>query len=80
MKTEQIDMLLSTNKIAQKWGVSVTWVTILCKQGRIPGVVRKGNRWLIPADAIKPDDKRKNKDAVSTARFKFIDLFAGVGC
>ena len=73
-------MLLSTNKIAQKWGVSVTWVTILCKQGRIPGVVRKGNRWLIPADAIKPDDKRKNKDAVSTARFKFIDLFAGVGC
>lgn len=72
-------MLLSTNEIAQKWGVSVTWVTILCKQGRIPGVVRKGNRWLIPEDATKPDDKRKNKAAISTARFKFIDLFAGVG-
>ena len=72
-------MLLSTNEIAQKWGVSATWVTILCKQGRIPGVVRKGNRWLIPDDAVKPDDKRKHKDAVSTARFKFIDLFAGVG-
>lgn len=72
-------MLLSTNEIAQKWGVSVTWVTILCKQGRIPGVIRKGNRWLIPADAIKPDDKRKNKNATSASRFKFIDLFAGIG-
>ncbi len=72
-------MLLSTNEIAQKWGVSVTWVTILCKQGRIPGAVRKGNRWFIPADAEKPGDKRKNKSAASTARFRFIDLFAGVG-
>lgn len=72
-------MLLSTIEIAQKWGVSVTWVSILCKQGRIPGVVRKGNRWLIPDEASKPDDKRKNKNAVSTVRFKFIDLFAGVG-
>lgn len=72
-------MLLSTNEIAQKWGVSVTWVTILCKQGRIPGVVRKGNRWLIPADAEKPGDKRKYKSPASTARFRFIDLFAGVG-
>lgn len=72
-------MYLSTNEIAHKWGVSVTWVTILCKQGRIPGVVRKGNRWLIPADTTKPADKRKNKTAVSTARFKFVDLFAGVG-
>lgn len=72
-------MLLSTNEIAKKWGVSVTWVTILCKQGRIPGVIRKGNRWLIPVDAEKPDDKRRNKAATSQARFKFIDLFAGIG-
>ena len=72
-------MLLSTNEIAQKWGVSVTWVTILCKQGRIPGVVRKGNRWYIPADAERPDDKRKNKNATKNSRFTFIDLFAGVG-
>ena len=65
-------MLLSTNEIAQKWGVSVTWVTILCKQGRIPGVVRKGNRWYIPADAERPDDKRKNKNATKNSRFTFI--------
>jgi len=72
-------MYLTTKEIAQKWGVSVTWVTILCKQGRIEGTVRKGNRWYIPKNAQKPEDKRSHKDASSNARFKFIDLFAGVG-
>ncbi len=72
-------MLLSTKQIAEKWGVSVTWVTVLCKAGRIEGVVRKGNRWLIPDDAQKPEDKRSNKDATANVRFRFIDLFAGVG-
>lgn len=72
-------MLLTTKEIAQKWGVSVTWVTILCKKGRIEGAVRDGNRWYIPEDAKKPDDKRSHKDAPARARFRFIDLFAGVG-
>lgn len=72
-------MYLTTREIAQKWGISVTWVTILCKQGRIDGTVRKGNRWYIPENAQKPDDKRSHKDVYSKARFRFIDLFAGVG-
>lgn len=72
-------MFLSTKEIARKWGVSDTWVSILCKQGRIAGVVRQGNRWMIPDDAQKPDDKRSHKDAPAKARFRFVDLFAGVG-
>lgn len=72
-------MFLTTKEIAQKWGVSVTWVTILCKNGRIEGVVREGNRWYIPEDAKKPEDKRSHKDAPAKARFRFIDLFAGIG-
>ena len=72
-------MLLSTKDIAQKWGVSDTWVSILCKQGRIAGVVRQGNRWMIPDTATKPDDKRSHKDALNKTRFRFIDLFAGIG-
>lgn len=72
-------MLLTTKEIAKKWGVSGTWVSILCKQGRIEGVVRKRNRWYIPEDAIKPVDRRSHKDAPSKSRFKFVDLFAGVG-
>ena len=48
-------MLLTTKEIALKWGVSVTWVTVLCKKGRIEGAIREGNRWYIPEDAKKRD-------------------------
>ena len=72
-------MLLTTKEIALKWGVSVTWVTALCKKGRIEGAIREGNRWYIPEDAKKPEDKRSCKDAPAKVRFRFIDLFAGVG-
>lgn len=48
-------MLLTTKEIALKWGVSVTWVTVLCKKGRIEGAIREGNRWYIPEDAKKPN-------------------------
>lgn len=72
-------MYLTTKDIAKKWGISVTRVTVLCKQGRIDGVVRKGNRWYIPENAQKPEDKRSHKEVSSKARFRFVDLFAGVG-
>ena len=72
-------MLVTTKEIALKWGVSATWVAILCKKGRIEGAIRKGNRWYIPENSKKPEDKRSYKDAPAKARFRFIDLFAGVG-
>lgn len=55
------NMFLTTKEIALKWGVSATWVTVLCKKGRIEGVIRKGNRWYIPEDAKKPNDRRSCK-------------------
>lgn len=70
---------VSPKEIAKKWNVSATWVSILCKRGRIDRVVQKGAHWYIPSDATKPDDKRKHMKVASTARFKFIDLFAGIG-
>lgn len=72
-------MFLTTKEIALKWGVSATWVTVLCKKGRIEGVIRKGNRWYIPEDAKKPNDRRSCKNTQIKARFRFIDLFAGIG-
>ena len=72
-------MLLTTKEIAHKWGVSVTWVTILCKEGRIKGAVRNGNRWYIPVDAKKPEDRRTHKENPIKERFRFVDLFAGIG-
>lgn len=72
-------MFLTTKETALKWGVSATWVTVLCKKGRIEGVIRKGNRWYIPEDAKKPNDRRSCKSTQIKARFRFIDLFAGIG-
>lgn len=73
------NMFLTTKEIALKWGVSAAWVTVLCKKGRIEGVIRKGNRWYIPEDAKKPNDRRSCKSTQIKARFRFIDLFAGIG-
>ncbi len=73
------EMYLSTHEIATKWKVSETWVSILCKQGRIEGAIKQGKSWKIPEDAVKPEDKRTQRKKESQARFRFIDLFAGIG-
>ncbi|GHV36276.1 hypothetical protein FACS18949_15510 [Clostridia bacterium] len=51
---------LTARQTAEKWGVSLRWVQELLKRERIPGVIRPGNEWLIPIDAIKPADGRVN--------------------
>lgn len=73
------DMLISTSEIAKQWGVSETWVSILCKQGRIAGAVKVGRAWKIPVGALKPEDKRSLRKKQTNAKFRFIDLFAGIG-
>lgn len=50
---------LSTAEVAKIWGVSQRRVAIFCKEGRVKGAVLKGNMWLIPRDAQKPQDPRK---------------------
>lgn len=51
---------MNTQEIAKIWDISPRRVQILCKNGRIPGAINKGI-WLIPSDATKPEDPRKNK-------------------
>ena len=68
--------MITVKEVAEKWGVSETWVTILCKQGRVNGVTKEHNRWLIPDDAEKPEDRRKQNNVSLSARFTFVDLFA----
>lgn len=43
---------------AELWGISDRRVRILCQQGKIEGVIRKGRSYLIPSDAVKPIDGR----------------------
>lgn len=51
--------LLTTTQTAEKWEISRRRVTTLCKEGRIEGAMLRGNTWLIPDDAEKPDDIRR---------------------
>ena len=49
---------LTTSEMAEKWDISRRRVTLLCSQGRIDGAILKGNTWLIPENAEKPEDSR----------------------
>lgn len=50
--------LLSIKQTADKWGISVRRIQVLCSEERIPGAVKIGSYWAIPADAEKPDAQR----------------------
>ena len=49
---------LSVSQTAEKWGISTRRIQILCGEGRIPGAMRIGAFWAIPAAAAKPTDAR----------------------
>lgn len=50
---------LTTKELLQKWGISQRRIQVYCKQKRIFGAVLRGNTWLIPENAEKPQDPRK---------------------
>lgn len=50
--------MMTVQQAAEKWGTSPRNVQALCKRGRVPGAVRTGRDWLIPADAQRPPDGR----------------------
>lgn len=52
---------LTTTEMSTKWNISSRRIGILCTEGRIDGVIKKGKMWLIPKDAKKPEDGRLKK-------------------
>jgi hypothetical protein len=50
---------LTTIEMSEKWGITPRRIAVLCEQGRIVGVVKKGKTWLIPYNSEKPEDARK---------------------
>lgn len=52
---------IKVSKAAEKWGISARRVRVLCAEGKIDGVIRKGNLYMIPANAAKPMDGRKGR-------------------
>lgn len=51
--------LLTVKEAGLKWGISSRMVTMHCENGRISGAFKKGNMWLIPSDACRPEDRRR---------------------
>ena len=49
---------ISVSQLSTIWGISSRRIQILCKEGRVPGSMRVGNMWIIPAGAQKPIDER----------------------
>ena len=48
----------SSEQIANEWNLSKRRINEFCSKGKIPGVLKEGRKWLIPDDAVKPDDQR----------------------
>ena len=55
---------IKVSKAAENWGISPRRVRILCTEGKIPGVIRKGKLYMIPENAVKPADGRLVRPAI----------------
>ena len=53
-----MNQYITLKEAAEKWGISERRIRILCTDGRIEGATKMGPMWVIPADSVKPDDKR----------------------
>ena len=70
----------TSKELAKKWEISSSRVTTMCKNNMLPGAHKEAGQWMIPSDIIRPMDKRKhNSTNSSPAKFRFIDLFSGIG-
>ena len=53
---------MTASQAAKKWDITQRRVQILCAKGRIDGVFKLGENWVIPANAQKPIDGRIRKE------------------
>lgn len=49
---------ITIQEAAGKWDLSERRIQVLCTSNRLPGAVKFGRQWAIPADTAKPDDAR----------------------
>ena len=67
---------IKASKAAEKWGISARRVRVLCAEGKIDGVIRKGKLYMIPENAAKPMDGRKGRTGLLTDIEKKRDLLS----
>ena len=59
---------MSCRDAAERWNISQRRVSVLCSENRIPNVAMLGNMWIIPINAEKPTDARKNNGTKPTEK------------
>jgi len=68
---------MTVKQAAEQWNISDRRVRLLCAEGKIEGMIRKGRSYLIPADTLKPIDGRslRGKDIPEqyAALFAYVD-------
>jgi len=52
---------ITAQQAAENWNLSDRRVRVLCREGKIPGAIKDGKSYKIPADAKKPVDGRVRK-------------------
>lgn len=67
---------MTVKQASEQWGISDRRIRLLCAEGRIEGVVRDGRSYLIPADALKPIDRRSLRG--KNISEQHVKLFASV--
>ncbi len=64
---------ISVQQAAKLWDISDRRVRLLCSEGKIPGTIKEGRAYKIPADAIKPVDERRLRGKDIPAQYE--DIF-----
>ncbi|MCM1213261.1 MAG: AAA family ATPase [Lachnospiraceae bacterium] len=70
--------MVSCKDIAEMWNVSDRAVSGLCKDGKIPGAMKVGRDWQIPADAVRPADNRIKSGAYRKKPISTLSMPIGV--
>lgn len=55
----------TTLQAAARWGITPQRVRQLCAAGRVPGSLRHGRDWFIPADAPKPEKRKPGRKTLA---------------
>ena len=49
--------IMTSAEAAKLWNISQRRVQEYCKEGKIKGATMVGDRWLLPKNAVKPEEK-----------------------
>ena len=71
--------MISVKDAAGRWGLTERRVTDLCRSGKIPGAMKTGGVWAVPADARRPADGRlRSGNYIRTSTPKKLPLPVGI--